>query len=183
MTTTNTPDTTATWTIDPAHTEVGFEVRHMMFAKVRGRFTDLEGTLRIAPAGEESSASVVIQAASIDTGQADRDKHLRSADFFDVEKFPELTFEGTGIRSTDGDLTLAGDLTIRDITRPVELKVEESGRGLDPWGKERVGFTASVKIDRGDYGLTWNQALETGGILVGDEVKIVIELQAVEADA
>ena len=166
MTTTITPNTTTTWTIDPAHTEVGFEVRHMMFAKVRGRFTDLEGTLRIAPAGEESSASVVIQAASIDTGQSDRDVHLRSADFFDVETFPELTFEGKGIRDTDGTLTLAGDLTIRDIARPVELEVEESGRGLDPWGKERVGFTATVKIDGEEFLIICPETgLEGGGIL------------------
>lgn len=182
MTTTSNPNTASTWTIDPAHTDVGFEVRHMMFAKVRGRFTELEGTLQIAPSGETSTASIAIKAASIDTGQAERDKHLRSPDFFDVERFPELTFEGAGIRAPDGRLALAGDLTIRDTTRRVELAVEESGRGVDPWGNERIGFTATVTIDRGDYGLTWNQALETGGILVGNEVKIVIELQAVQAD-
>ncbi len=183
MTTTTTPSTVSTWSIDPAHTEVGFEVKHMMFAKVRGRFTDLEGTIRMAPLGEESAASVVIRTASIDTGQEQRDEHLRSADFFDVENFPELTFEGTSLRREEGRLVLSGDLTIRDVTRQVELEVKESGRGLDPWGKERIGFSATAKIDRRDFGLTWNQALETGGILVGTDVKIVIELQAVRADA
>ncbi len=180
--TTTTAATISTWTIDRAHTEVGFEVKHMMFAKVRGRFTDLEGTLRMAPLGEESTVSVVIRAASIDTGQAQRDEHLRSSDFFDVEKFPELTFDGTSVRRDKEGLVLVGDLKIRDIVRPVELEVEETGRGLDPWGKERIGFRASTSVDRNDFGLTWNQALETGGVLVGKEVKIVIELQAVEAE-
>ncbi len=178
-TTTTAPGTLSTWTLDPAHTEVGFEIKHMMFAKVRGRFPDLEGTLRIGSPEEESTASVTIRAASIDTGQAQRDEHLRSPDFFDVERFPELTFEGTGLRRDKGRVLLAGNLTIRDVVRRVELEVEESGRGIDPWGKERIGFTATATIDRRDYGLTWSQALEAGGILVGNEVRIVIELQAV----
>ena len=182
-TTTITPDALSTWTLDPAHTEVGFEVKHMMFAKVRGRFTDVEGTLTIGSEDEESGASVVIGAASIDTGQAQRDEHLRSADFFDVERFPRLTFEGTALRRDEGRLVLVGDLSIRDVVRRVELEVEESGRGVDPWGNERVGFSATATIDRRDFGLTWNQALEAGGILVGHEVRIVIEVQAVRADA
>lgn len=177
------PGTLSTWTLDPAHTEVGFEVKHMMFAKVRGRFTDLEGTLRLGSPDEESTASVVIRAASIDTGQAQRDEHLRSPDFFDVERFPRLTFEGTGVRRDEGRLLLAGTLTIRDVARPVELAVEESGRGIDPWGKERIGFTATAALDRRDFGLTWNQALEAGGILVGNEVRVVIELQAVRQES
>lgn len=181
-TTTAAPGTLSTWTLDSAHTEVGFEVKHMMFAKVRGRFTGLKGTLRIGSPDEESTA-VVIRAASIDTGQAQRDEHLRSPDFFDVERFPRLTFEGTGVRRDEGRLLLAGTLTIRDVARPVELEVEESGRGTDPWGKERIGFTATARIDRRDFGLTWNQALETGGILVGNEVRVVIELQAVRQES
>jgi polyisoprenoid-binding protein YceI len=179
--TTALPTTVSAWTLDPAHTQVGFEVKHMMFAKVRGRFTEVEGTLQIGSPDEESTASVVIRAGSIDTGQAQRDEHLRSPDFFDVERFAQLTFEGVGQRRFDGALVLAGDLTIRDVARRVELEVEESGRGIDPWGNERIGFTATATIDRRDYGLTWNQALETGGILVGNEVRIVIEVQAVRA--
>lgn len=182
-TTITAPKAVSTWTLDPAHTEVGFEVKHMMFATVRGRFTDVEGTLLIGSEDEESTASVVIRATSIDTGQAQRDEHLRSPDFFDVERFPVLTFEGASLRSDDGPLVLSGDLSIRDVVRRVDLDVEESGRGIDPWGNERVGFTATAEIDRRDYGLTWNQALETGGILVGSEVKIVIELQAVRAES
>ena len=180
---TSAPSIVSTWTLDPAHTQVGFEVKYMMFAKVRGRFTDLEGTLTIGPSDEESTASVVLRAASIDTGQAQRDEHLRSPDFFDFERFPQLTFEGSGLRREGRGLILRGDLTIRDVVRRVELDVEESGRGVDPWGNERIGFTATASIDRRDYGLTWNQALETGGVLVGNEVRIVIEVQAVQADS
>ncbi|NNF12079.1 MAG: YceI family protein [Gemmatimonadetes bacterium] len=182
-TTTASSGTATTWTIDPAHTQVGFEVKHMMFAKVRGRFTDVEGTLRIGPTFEDSTASVTIRSRSIDTGQAQRDAHLRSADFFDVERFPELTFNGVSRRNFDGTLVLAGELMIREVVRRVELEVEESGRGTDPWGNERIGFTATATIDRRDYGLTWNQALETGGILVGNDIKIVIEVQAVPAES
>ena len=173
-----------TWVLDGAHTQVGFEVHHMMFARVRGRFTEVEGTVRIAEQGSdvESGASVVIRAASIDTGQSQRDEHLRSGDFFDVETFPELTFEGVEVERDGTRITLAGDLRIRDITRRVELEVEELGSGIDPWGNQRIGFTATTVIDRRDYGLTWNQALETGGILVGNEVRIVIEVQATRSE-
>jgi len=181
MTTTMTSSPSTTWTLDSAHTQVGFEVKHMMFAKVRGRFTDLEGSLRLGPEGEEagSSVSVSIRAASIDTGQPQRDEHLRSADFFDVERFPELSFESTGLTRHGGRQVLTGDLKIRDVVRRVELEVQESGRGNDPWGNERIAFTATTSIDRRDFGLTWNQALETGGILVGNEVRITLDVQAV----
>jgi polyisoprenoid-binding protein YceI len=182
---TSSPNAVTTWTLDAAHTQVGFEVKHMMFAKVRGHFTDVEGRLRIGPEGgdAESTASVVIRAASIDTGQAQRDEHLRSPDFFDVDRFPEMTFEGAGLARDGERFVLAGDLKIRDVVRPVELEVEESGRGVDPWGNERIAFAASTMVDRRDFGLTWNQALETGGILIGNEIRIVIELQAVRADS
>ncbi len=188
MTTTVTraPRTAATtWQLDPAHTQVEFEVKHMMFAKVRGRFTELTGSLVVGPAGKEaqSRASVVLRAASIDTAQAQRDAHLRSADFFDVERFPELTFESRTVRRDGSRLIMAGDLTIRDVTREVVLEVTESGEGIDPWGKERIGFAATTSIDRRDFGLTWNQALETGGILVGNEVRISIEVEAVRSDS
>lgn len=181
--TTTLPGTVSTWTIDPAHTQVGFEVKHMMFAKVRGRFTDVDGTIRIGSLDEESTASVVIRSGSIDTGQAPRDEHLRSPDFFDVERFPQLTFEGISLARDEGSLVLAGDLTIRDVVRRVELEVEESGRGIDPWGNERIGYTATASIDRREYGLTWNQALETGGILVGNDIRIVIEVQAIRVES
>lgn len=174
-----------TWQLDPAHTQVEFEVKHMMFAKVRGRFTEVEGSLVLGPEGPDagSRAAVVIRAESIDTGQAQRDEHLRSPDFLDVARFPEVTFESAALTREDGRLVLAGDLTIRDVTRRVELEVEETGQGIDPWGNERIGFTAATSIDRREYGLTWNQALEAGGILVGNDVRIVIEVQVVRADS
>ena len=174
---------TTTWTIDPQHSQVAFEVKHMMFAKVRGRFEDLEGTLEIASKDEieSSRVDVVIEAASISTGQGDRDDHLRSPDFFDVEQFPELRFESTSVERTGEDeLEVVGDLTIRDVTREVELQVTELGGGTDPWGNERLGYSATTEIDRRDYGLTWNQALEAGGVLVGHDIRITLEIQAVE---
>jgi polyisoprenoid-binding protein YceI len=188
MTTTITrsPSTAAsTWQLDPAHTQVEFAVTHMMFAKVRGRFTDVSGSLVVGSEGNDgqSRTSVVIRGESIDTGQAQRDEHLRSADFFDVERFPELTFESRAVTRDGGRLIIAGGLTIRDVTREVTLEVAESGRGIDPWGNERIGFTATTSIDRRDFGLTWNQALETGGVLVGNEVRISIEVQAVRSDS
>jgi polyisoprenoid-binding protein YceI len=188
MSTATTPDTTRTttateWTLDPAHTQVGFAVRHMMFATVKGRFTTLEGTVRLdGTAGAPASADVRIDAASIDTGNAQRDEHLRSADFFDVTSFPALTWVGRGVERLGGSkYRITGDLTIRGITREVVLEAEESGRGVDPWGQEKLGFTASTRIDRKDFGLTWNQALEAGGVLVSDEVRITIDGQAVRA--
>lgn len=170
------------WKIDPAHTQVGFEVKHMMFAKVRGQFDSPEGQIHLGPEGafEESSVQVAIDASSIDTGVEDRDKHLRSADFLDAENHPEIRFASRGVRAGTGDgFTLVGDLTIRGETREVELAVESTGRGTDPWGNERAGFSASTTIDRRDFGLTWNQALEAGGVLVGHDVKIELEIQAV----
>jgi polyisoprenoid-binding protein YceI len=176
-----TPRATAAtdWTLDPARTQVGFAVRHMMFATVKGRFTTVEGTIRLdgtAPA----SSDVRIDATSIDTGNAQRDEHLRSADFFDVASFPALTWVGRGVERLGGsNYRITGDLTIRGVTREVVLEAEETGRGVDPWGQEKLGFTASTRIDRKDFGLTWNQALEAGGVLVSDEVRITIDGQAV----
>ena len=182
MTTTLTTRAEATtWQLDPAHTEIGFEVKHMMFAKVRGRFTDFDGSITLGAEGNEdgSSAQVVIKAASIETGQAQRDEHLRSADFFDVEQFPELTFRSRSVERQGDALLLRGDLTIRDVTKEVVLTVTESGEGVDPWGNQRVGYSATSVIDRREFGLEWNQALEMGGVLVGNEVKLIIEAQAV----
>lgn len=173
---------TTTWQIDPAHTSVQFEVKHMMFAKVRGRFDAVEGMIELG-ADELTDASrvdAVIDASSVDTGQAQRDDHLRSADFFDVERFPEIRFESRTVRRLEkGRLSVTGNLTIHGNTREVVLDVSESGRGRDPWGNERIGFSAKTTIDRRDFGLTWNQGLETGGILVGHSVGIELEIQAV----
>lgn len=183
-TTTEQTTGTRTWEIDPAHTQVAFEVKHMMFAKVRGHFDALEGTLQYDPDGdlEDAAVEVKIDAASINTGQSDRDDHLRSADFLDVEGHPDITFESTSIRDGAGNgFTIVGDLTIRGTTREVELEAELAGRGTDPWGSERVAFSATTTIDRREFGLTWNQALETGGILVGEKLKISLDVQATPA--
>jgi polyisoprenoid-binding protein YceI len=170
-----------TWQLDPAHTQVGFAVRHMMFATVKGQFRDLTGELELN--GTDLTGSRVraaIGAASIDTGVAGRDDHLRSADFFDAANYPELTFESRRMhRAADGSLRVIGDLTIRGVTREVVITGRETGRGIDPWQKERIGFSGEARIDRRDFGLRWNQALETGGVLVSDEVKITLDVQAV----
>ena len=175
-----------TWTIDPAHSTVGFAVKHMMFTAVRGRFTDVKGTIQLTDDDPgASSIAVEIGAASIDTGVDQRDGHLRSADFLDVEKFPTLTFRATrvdGQLAKEGDrFTIAGELTIRGVTKPVKLDAVFEGSGKDPWGGTRSGARATTTIDRREWGLTWNQALEAGGILVGNDIRIEIELQAVKA--
>lgn len=169
------------WEIDSSHSGIHFSVRHMVVAKVRGQFARWTGTV-LAEDGDLSrgTVEVVIDASSIDTGVADRDKHLKSADFFDVERFPELTFKGRGMRKlNETSLRLTGDLTIRGVTREVELEVEYAGRTKDPWGNERAGFAAKTAIDRKDFGLTWNQVLEAGGVMVSDKVTIEIEVEAV----
>ena len=175
---------TTTWTIDPQHSQVEFEVDHMMFARVRGRIEELDGTIELAPEGkiERSRVEAVIDASSIDTGQEERDEHLRSADFLDVEQHPELRFESRAVRQEEDDsLTLTGDLTIRGVTHEVQLDVTRLGGATDPWGNERIGFRGSTTIDRRDFGLTWNQALEAGGVLVGHEIRITLDVQAVQA--
>jgi len=170
-----------TWTLDPAHTSVGFTVRHLVAAKVRGRFDSFSGTITAGETPAESSVEVSIDAASIDTGIGDRDKHLRSPDFLDAENFPALTFVSTGVRETDDGLEIEGDLTIRGVTNSVVLAAELGGVVTDPWGNEKAIFSASTTIDREAWGLTWNQALEAGGLLVGKDVKIEIEAQAAKA--
>jgi polyisoprenoid-binding protein YceI len=172
--------TATTWTIDPSHSLVEFGVRHMMFTTVKGRFGALEGTIVEDDADpSRSSVQVTIQAASIDTRDEKRDAHLRSADFLDAENFPTLTFKSTSVEAKGTDHVLVrGDLTIRGTTRPVTLDVTRNGAGANPWGQTVAGFSAETKINRKDFGLTWNVGLEAGGVLVGDEVKIAIEIEA-----
>lgn len=170
-----------TWTIDPVHTQVEFGVRHLMITTVKGRFTGVTGTVRTDdqnPAAD--SVEVVIDATTVDTREPRRDAHLRSADFLDAEHFPTMTFRSTRVFDRSGEsFKLAGDLTIHGVTRPVVLDVTTEGRAKDPWGGERAGFSATGKIKRADFGLTWNQALETGGWMVGDDVKITLDVQLV----
>lgn len=184
MSTVSAPSTT-TWKIDPAHTNVEFSVRHLMITTVKGRFTDVSGTVKIDDADPaRSEVDVTINAASIDTREQQRDTHLRSADFFDVEKYPTITFRSTRVEpGQDGRLKVVGDLTIRGVTKSVTLDVAPEGRAKDPWGGERAGFSASTRINRSDFGLTWNQALETGGVMVGDRIDIAIDVEAVRQAA
>lgn len=173
-----------TWQLDPTHSSVEFAVKHMMMTTVRGRFKEIAATLRgDRDHPEEAGVEVTIQAASIDTGVADRDAHLRSADFFDVEAHPLITFRGTGVDNPprqEGDrFKITGDLTIRGTTMEVELDCEYLGRGTDPWGKTRAGFSFQSEINRQDWGLKWNQVIETGGVLVANKVKIEGEVQFV----
>jgi polyisoprenoid-binding protein YceI len=170
-----------THSIDLSHSEIAFTVRHMMFAKVRGQFKQWTATIGYDAADPTKSAlQVDIDTASIDTREPKRDEHLRSGDFFDVAQFPKMTFKSTSIESAGGSrYKLAGELTIRDVTRPVTLDVEQTGGGKDPWGNERLGFSAKAAISRSEWGLKWNQALEAGGVLVSDKVDIDVEVQVV----
>lgn len=166
----------ATWNIDPAHSTIGFSIRHLVISKVRGRFTKFGGSIVVE--GDQPLVAIAdIEVASIDTAEAQRDAHLRSADFFDAERFPTLSFRST--RFEGG--RLYGALTIRDVTKEVVLDVEAGGRGKDPWGNERIAFEGTTSLNRKDFGLTWNQALETGGVLVGEKVDVTLEIQAVRA--
>ena len=168
------------YALDPSHSSVGFAVRHVMISKTRGRFADFAGTVTIADDPLASSVEVEIKTASIDTRDEQRDGHLRSGDFFDVETFPIMTYRSTNV-TPDGPnrWKVDGELTIRGVTRDVPLEVTFQGSAVDPWGGVRAGFTAKAEIDREEYGLTWNQTLETGGVLVGKKVSIEIEAEAV----
>jgi polyisoprenoid-binding protein YceI len=173
-----------TWNIDQAHSGITFSIRHML-SKVRGRFGKFAGTIKLDDKDiARSIVDVTIEAGSIDTGTPDRDTHLRSPDFFDVEKFSTLRYTSKRIEKLGGDrFRIVGDLTIRDVTREVPIEAEYLGRSKDPWGNERGGFVASASLDRKDFGLRWNQVLEAGGVLVGDKVEIEIDLEAVRAAA
>ncbi len=171
---------TGTWTIDPTHTRLGFVARHAMVTKVRGAFTDFEGSLTLDGANPSaSSISLTAQLASVDTGTADRDAHLRSADFFDVENNPTMTFTSTSVKQSDDDeFVLVGDLTIKGVTRSVEVEVELDGIVTDPFGNTRAGFEGEAEISRKDFGLTWNVPLDAGGVLVSDKIKIQLDVSA-----
>lgn len=168
------------WTFDPAHSEISFKVRHMMFSKVTGYFTEWDGKFAFDPENPANGRTTVnIAAKSVDTQNAERDAHLKSGDFFDVEAFPNLRFESTSFEQIDGPhLKVHGNLTIRDKTVPIVLDVEYHGKGIDPWGNERVGFSGKVELEREAFGLTWNQALEAGGVLVGKKVEVELQVQA-----
>jgi polyisoprenoid-binding protein YceI len=182
MSTTTATPTRTTWKIDAAHSHVEFAVRHLMITTVRGRFAGVQGTVTTDEADPTRSAvDVTIDAATIDTREPQRDAHLKSADFFDVETHPAITFTSTGVSDVKGDtFKLAGNLTMHGVTREVTLNVTSEGRGKDPWGGERAGYSATTKVNRSDFGLTWNQVLETGGIAVGDEIKISLDLELVK---
>lgn len=172
-----------TWQLDASHSEVHFSVRHMMISKVRGTFGVKSATF-VTPANPlETTVTASVDVASVDTKDEGRDKHLASADFFDVEQYPTMDFVSTGVRIEKGDFFVDGDLTIRGITKPVTFEVEFGGFGNDPWGNYKAGATAKAVINREDFGLTWNAALETGGVLVGKDVTIELDLQgALQAD-
>lgn len=169
------------WTIDPGHADVAFTGRHFMITKVRGRFTDVTGTVTIAEDMNESQVDVVIDMASVESGSATRDEHLRSPELFDVERFPQATFRSTRVdwRGTEG--RVHGDLTIHGVTREVVLEVTFEGHARDPWGADRAMFSAHTKVDREDFGITWNMALEAGGVLVSKEITINLEVETVLA--
>jgi polyisoprenoid-binding protein YceI len=181
MATIQAPVKSTTWKIDPAHSIVEFAVKHLMISTVKGRFADVEGEIVIA--GDDpskSSVTVTLKAASIDTRTGQRDDHLRSADFLDALNFPEINFRSTRITGDESEFKVTGDLTIRGVTREVTLNATNEGAGKDPWGGERIGFSASTKLDRRDFGLTWNQAIEAGGVLVGNDVRVSIDIEAVK---
>ncbi|XRQ06817.1 YceI family protein [Actinomadura welshii] len=172
--------TTGTWNIDPGHSEITFVIRHLM-TKVRGTFTEFTGSVEIAEELGASRATAEIKVASLDTRNAERDAHVRTADILDVEKYPTMTFNATGVRSEDGEYYLDGDLTIKDVTRPLSLRVEYNGVGEDPWGNMRAGFSAETTINRKDWGVEFNIPLKGEKALLSDKVDIQLEVQAVRA--
>lgn len=173
------PPEAGTWTFDPAHTSVEFSGRYLMVSKVGGRFTDVSGALTVADDPTQSNVEVTIKSASLTTAHADRDGHLKSPDFLDVEAFPTIEFVSRGVVGGDTSWQMTGDLTIKDVTRPLTFDIQYLGVVGDPWGGKRAAFSAKAQIDRNDWGLSWNVALETGGVLVGPKVDIRIEAQGV----
>lgn len=192
MTETTTATTTRNWNgltiptagkfvLDQAHTNAGFVSKHMMVSKVRGKFDEISGNLNLAEDPTQSTVEVAIKVATVNTGAPDRDNHLRSADFFDVEVHPELTFRSTKItHAGDNEFVVTGDLTIKGVTKPVDLKVTFEGLSVNPWGAQTIGFSATTQIDREEWGLTWNAALETGGVLVSEKIKLEFDVSAIK---
>ena len=168
-----------TWTIDPVHSEVGFVARHMMVSKVRGRFTSFSGELVLGEDPLQSAVTASIDLTSIQTGNEQRDQHIRSADFFEVDKYQTMTYRSTGVRPEGDHYVLEGELTLKDVTKPVELTLELNGFGPDPFGGTRAGFTASGEINRRDFGVNFSAPMETGGVVVSDKVTIQLEIEAV----
>jgi polyisoprenoid-binding protein YceI len=171
----------ATWNIDPAHSEVGFSVRHMMVSKVRGRFTGFSGTIVTGEDPVQSSVTAEIEMASINTGQEQRDEHIKSADFFEVETHPTMTYKSTGIRVEDGEYVLDGDLTLKGVTKSVPLNLELNGFGPDAWGGTRAGFTATGEINRRDFNVNFTAPMQNGGVVVADKIQLPLESEAVQA--
>jgi len=171
--------TTGTWAIDPVHSEVGFSVRHMMVSKVRGKFGTFAGEIVTGSSPLDSGVTATIDLASIDTGNPDRDTHIRSADFFDVDANKTMTYRSTGVRAEGDDYVMDGDLTLKGVTRQVSLRLEVGGFGPDAYGGTRAGFTATGEIRRSDFGVDFNPALETGGVVVSDKVNLHLEIEAV----
>ncbi|GAC1451154.1 MAG: YceI family protein [Pseudarthrobacter sp.] len=172
--------TRGVWTLDMSHSEIGFTVRHAGISKVRGRFTDASAEARVGESLADASLHAAVKTASFESGDANRDGHVKGPDFFDVEQFPEMTFRATSVEGDGEDYTLTGDLTIRGVTKPVEMEVEFTGVAVDPFGATRAGFSAETDISRKEFGLTWNAALEAGGLLVSDKVKINVEAALVK---
>jgi polyisoprenoid-binding protein YceI len=171
----------ATWTIDPVHSEVGFSARHMMVSKVRGRFTEFSGQIVTAEDPADSSVTAEIQLASIDTGHEQRDAHIRSADFFEVETYPTMSYRSTGVRVESGEYVLDGELTLKGVTRSVPLHLELNGFGEDPYGGYRAGFTATGEINRKDFNVSFNAPMTNGGVVVSDKIGLSLEIEAVKA--
>ena len=181
MPATQTLPLTGSWSVDPGHSNVEFQVKHLGIATVRGAFREFEGTLEIGEDLESAKAYGTVKAASVDTNEPQRDDHLRSADFFDVASFPELTFESTAIRPLDDDtLEIEGELTLHGVTNPITLRAEVQGFESDPWGNDRVGLEVTGQLNRADYGITFNQALGSGNVLVSDKVKLRLDISAVK---
>jgi polyisoprenoid-binding protein YceI len=169
------------WSVDPTHTTIAFVARHMMLSKVRGTFGEFTADVTIGDDPLQSSVTAEVQMASIDTGNPDRDGHLRTNDFFAIDEFPTMTLRSTGVEPDGDDYVLHTELTVRGVTRPVDSALEFGGIGQDPWGNTRAGFEASATINRKDFGIEWNTALETGGVLVGDKVQIELDVQIVQS--
>ncbi len=170
-----------TWSVDPTHTRIGFIARHMMVAKVRGSFSDFSADIQVADDPLRSTLTAEVRMASIDTGNGDRDGHLRTNDFFDIEQYPTMSLRSTRFEAQGGLVKLHADLTIKGVTKPVVFDLEFDGTGQDPWGGTRAGFSATATINRKDWGIEWNAPLETGGVLVGEKVQIELDVELVKA--